>query len=34
VVPEMKALFIELQSNSQPLVMGELELTRKDKKLT
>ncbi|MDB9971571.1 ATP-binding protein [Alphaproteobacteria bacterium] len=34
VVPEMKALFIELQSNNQPLVMGELELTRKDKKLT
>ncbi|MDB9762613.1 ATP-binding protein [Alphaproteobacteria bacterium] len=34
VVPEMKPLFLELQKNSQPLVMGEMELFRKDKKLT
>ena len=34
VVPEMKNLFLELQKNNQPLVMGELELNRKDKKLT
>jgi len=34
VVPEMKDLFLELQKNNQPLVMRELELNRKDKKLT
>ena len=34
VVPEMKELFVGLQKNNQPLVMGELELIRKDKKLT
>ena len=34
VVPEMKDLFLELKKNNQPLVMRELELNRKDKKLT
>jgi two-component system, NtrC family, nitrogen regulation sensor histidine kinase NtrY len=34
VVPEMKELFLELQKINQPLVMGEIDLTRKNKKLT
>ena len=34
VVPEMKELFLDLKKNNLPLVMGELDLTRKNKKLT
>ena len=34
VVPEMKELFLDLKKNNLPLVMGELNLTRKNKKLT
>ena len=34
VVPEMKELFSDLQKNNLPLVMGEIGLTRKNKKIT
>ena len=34
VVPEMKELFSDLQKNNLPLVMGEISLTRKNKKIT
>jgi len=34
VIPEMSNLFTDLQQSKQPLVMGELELIRNDKKLT
>ena len=34
VVPEMKELFSDLQKNNLPLVMGEIALTRKNKKIT
>lgn len=34
VVPEMKELFSDLQKNNLPLVMGEISLSRKNKKIT